>query len=75
MGCNLKSQPSLSQPPTGGHARENSWNKCSVVRRIGSLVRKCLETVVGLEILDRLSTGLQRSLERPLSRRLVSQTV
>ena len=37
-----------------------------------SLVRKCSETVVGLEILDGLSTGLRCSLKRSLSRRLVS---
>ena len=39
-----------------------------------SLVRKCSETVVGLEILDGLSTGLQCSLKRSLSpsRRFVS---
>ena len=37
-----------------------------------SLVRKCSETVVGLEILDGLSTGLRFSLKRSLSRRLVS---
>ena len=33
-----------------------------------SLVRKCSETVVGLEILDGLSTGLRCSLKRSLSR-------
>ena len=37
-----------------------------------SLVRKCSETVVGLEILDKLSTGLRCSLKQSLSRRLVS---
>ena len=37
-----------------------------------SLVRKCSETVVGLEILDGLLTGLQCSLKRSFSRRLVS---
>ena len=37
-----------------------------------SLVRKCSETVVGLAILDGLSTGLRCSLERSLSRRLIS---
>ena len=37
-----------------------------------SLVRKCSETVVSLEILDGLSTGLWCSLKRSLSRRLVS---
>ena len=37
-----------------------------------SLVRKCSETVVGLEILEGLSTGLRCSLKRSLSRRLVS---
>ena len=36
------------------------------------MVRKCSETVVGLEILDVLSTGLRCSLKRPLSPRLVS---
>ena len=36
------------------------------------MVRKCSETVVGLEILDGLSTGLRCSLKRSLSRRLVS---
>ena len=49
-----------------------TWNKCDVVSGAGSLVRKCSETVVGLEILDGLSTGLRSSLKRPLSRRLVS---
>ena len=37
-----------------------------------SLVRKCSETVVSLEILYELSTGLWCSLKRSLSRRLVS---
>ena len=37
-----------------------------------SLVRKCSETVLGLEILDGLSTGQRCSLKRSLSRRLVS---
>ena len=37
-----------------------------------SLVRKCSETVVSLEILDGLSTCLWCSLKRSLSRRLVS---
>ena len=37
-----------------------------------SLVRKCSETVVGLEIVDGLSTDLRCSLKRSLSRRLVS---
>ena len=36
------------------------------------MVRKCSETVVGLEILDGLSTGLRCSLKRSLSRRLVT---
>ena len=36
------------------------------------MVRKCSETVVGLEILDGLSTGLRCSLKRSLSRSLVS---
>ena len=36
------------------------------------MVRKCSETVVGLEILDGLSTGLRCSFKRSLSRRLVS---
>ena len=36
------------------------------------MVRKCSETVVGLEILEGLSTGLRCSLKRSLSRRLVS---
>ena len=36
------------------------------------MVRKCSETVVGLEILHGLSTGLRCSLKRSLSRRLVS---
>ena len=37
-----------------------------------SLVRKCSKTVVGLEMLDGLSTGLRCSLKRYLSRRFVS---
>ena len=37
-------------------------------------MRKCSETVVGLEILDGLSTGLRSSLKRPLSLRLVSRS-
>ena len=37
-----------------------------------SVVRKCSETLVGLEILDGLSTGLRCLLKRSLSRRLVS---
>ena len=37
-----------------------------------SLVRKCFETVVGLDILDGLSGGLRCSLKRSLSRCLVS---
>ena len=36
------------------------------------IISKCSETVVGLEILDELSTGLWCSLKRSLSRRLVS---
>ena len=36
------------------------------------IISKCSETVVGLEILDGLSTGLRCSLKRSLSRRLVS---
>ena len=34
------------------------------------IISKCSETVVGLEILDGLSTGLRCSLKRSLSRRL-----
>ena len=37
-----------------------------------SLVRKCSESVVGLEIVDGLSTDLRRSLKWSLSRHLVS---
>jgi len=37
-----------------------------------SLERKCSEPAVGLEMLVRLSTGLRCSLNRSLSRRLVS---
>ena len=36
------------------------------------IISKCSETVVGLEILDGLSTGLRCSLKRSLSRCLVS---
>ena len=36
------------------------------------IISKCSETVVGLEILDGLSTGLRCSLKRSLNRRLVS---
>ena len=38
----------------------------------GIIVRKCSETVVGLEILDGLSTGLRCSLKQSLCRPLVS---
>ena len=40
-----------------------------------SLVKKCSQTVAGLELLDGLSTGLQCSLKRSLSRCLVSHIV
>ena len=36
------------------------------------IISKCSETVVGLETLDGLSTGLRCSLKRSLNRRLVS---
>ena len=36
------------------------------------IISKCSETVVSLEIIDGLSTGLRCSLKRSLSRRLVS---
>ena len=36
------------------------------------IISKCSEAVVGLEILDGLSTGLRSSLKRSLSRCLVS---
>ena len=36
------------------------------------IINKCSETVVGLEILDGLSTCLRCSLKRSMSRRLVS---
>ena len=48
-----------------------AWNKCNVVS--GMIIsKKCSETVVGLEILDGLSTGLRLSLKLSLSRRLAS---
>ena len=43
-----------------------------VGRVIITVVRKCSETVVGLEMLDRLSTGLRCSLKRSLSRPIAS---
>ena len=50
-----------------------SGMKFDVVGRvIITVVRKCSETVVGLEMLDRLSTGLRCSLKWSLSRRMVS---
>ena len=35
-------------------------------------MRKCSDTVVGLDMLEGLSTGLRRSLKRSLSSRFVS---
>ena len=51
----------------------SSGMKFGVVGKvIITVVRKCSETVVGLEMLDRLSTGLRCSLKRSLSRPIAS---
>ena len=44
----------------------------SMSEALWSLERKCSETVVGLELLVCLSTGLRCSLKRSLSRRFAS---